>query len=166
MEHLQAHGCACKLTMSSLSSQSIGFYRILLLAPHFSVRDLGRLAITSAVFGRRGDSRFGQRAGLNLVEQAIRCRCCSILKQKLETERQAIEVERLDSSQTAWRRLFCLTEPTCKKCKGAGTTFLPKKLRKLAKTQAEKAISCCKHAWPSFYNHFNCSCSHAHMICM
>lgn len=126
--------------MTCLSSQSISFYRILLCAPHFGVRDLGRLAITSAVFGRRGDSGFGQRTGLNLIEQAIRCRCCSILKQKLETEHQATEVERLDVCQTAWRRLFCLTEPTCKKCKGSGTIFLPKKLRKLAKTEAEKVF--------------------------
>ena len=120
------------------ASQSIGFYRISLCSPYISVRDLGRLAMTSPMFGRRSDSRFGQRAGLNLVEQAIRCRCCSILKQKLETEHQATAVEGLDLYKSAWRKLFCLTEPTCKKCKGAGTTFLPKKLRKLAKTEAEK----------------------------
>lgn len=87
--------------------RSISFPPLILCGPHICVRDLGRLTITSPVFGwscEDDNKLLSQTPGLSLVEEAIRIRCC-----KIEHNDGAAN---LSPSKSEWKRLICLTEFT------------------------------------------------------
>ena len=95
--------------ISRLQHRSIGFMRLILCGPYINVHGLGRLAMTSRVFGRRYNTgtRLISRdhaCGLNLIEEAIRIRCKWIEKNEVALH--------LSPSRSAWKRLLCLTEFT------------------------------------------------------
>jgi hypothetical protein len=92
-----------------MQHRSIGFMRLILCGPYINVHGLGRLAMTSRVFGRRydTDTRLISRehaCGLSLIEEVIRIRC-----NKIEGNGVALH---LSPSRSAWKRLLCLTEST------------------------------------------------------
>ena len=83
--------------------------RLILCGPYINVHDLGRLAMTSRVFGRRYNTGTrlisrGHACGLSLIEEVIRIRC-----NKIEVNGIALD---LSPSQSVWKRLLCLTEST------------------------------------------------------